>query len=198
MVAYFSLESWVTVPTNSTITIHKQTVMVHPIIDRYYNHNPYHRRSSSLVQAKGLMTNEKASADLGTGVSGTFSADLKRGPLTPSLRDSLATTLTPSMHDRSLGSPATTPGEQRLPTRQDKPTSPTSSVDGRHLATLPVNRDTSKPQEQGNTKKKRRSLSNYQSNPHEDSEDIAGPPEASRSAAYGDPLKIAQYFPELN
>lgn len=55
----FERESWVTVPTNSTLTIHKQTVMVHPIIDDYYSYNPYHSRSSKFVQDKGLVTNEK-------------------------------------------------------------------------------------------------------------------------------------------
>lgn len=55
----FDRESWVTVPTNSTLTIHKQTVMVHPIIDEYYNYNPSHSRSSKFVQDKGLVTNEK-------------------------------------------------------------------------------------------------------------------------------------------
>jgi len=55
----FERDNWVTVPTNSTLTIHKQTVMVHPIIDEYYNHNPYHLRSSAFVVEKGLVSNEK-------------------------------------------------------------------------------------------------------------------------------------------
>jgi glutamine amidotransferase len=55
-----NLETWVNVPTNSILTIHKQTVMVHPIIDQYYDRSPYHVRSSAFVQAKGLVTNEKA------------------------------------------------------------------------------------------------------------------------------------------
>ena len=56
-----SAESWVTVPTNSTLTIHKQTVMVHPIIDENYSYNPYHSRSSKYARAKGLVASEKAS-----------------------------------------------------------------------------------------------------------------------------------------
>lgn len=47
------LDNWVTVPTNSTITIHKQTVMVHPIIDAFYSPNPAHVRSAGFAQAKG-------------------------------------------------------------------------------------------------------------------------------------------------
>ncbi|TQS34723.1 hypothetical protein Golomagni_04882 [Golovinomyces magnicellulatus] len=52
----FDRESWLAVPTNSTLTIHKQTVMVHPIIDEYYDTNPSHFRSSQFVQDNGLST----------------------------------------------------------------------------------------------------------------------------------------------
>ena len=50
-------DNWVTVPTNSTITIHKQTVMIHPIIDEYYNHSPSYSRSSGFAVSKGLVSN---------------------------------------------------------------------------------------------------------------------------------------------
>ncbi|KAG9250945.1 nucleophile aminohydrolase [Emericellopsis atlantica] len=56
----FERENWVNVPTNSILTIHRQTVMMHPILDKYYERDPYHVRSSAFVQAKGLVTNEKA------------------------------------------------------------------------------------------------------------------------------------------
>lgn len=49
----FERDNWVTVPTNSTITISGQTVMIHPIIDENYNHNPAHSRSATFAQAKG-------------------------------------------------------------------------------------------------------------------------------------------------
>lgn len=49
-------------PTNSVLTIHKQTVMVHPIVDKFYSRNPNHFRSSAFVQTKGLIANEKVSA----------------------------------------------------------------------------------------------------------------------------------------
>ncbi|KAH8125160.1 hypothetical protein ACSS6W_009245 [Trichoderma asperelloides] len=58
----FERENWVNVPTNSILTIHRQTVMVHPILDKYYEGDPYHVRSSAFVQAKGLITNEKATS----------------------------------------------------------------------------------------------------------------------------------------
>lgn len=50
------LDNWVTVPTNSTLTIHKQTVMIHPIIDQYYNHSPSYVRSSRFVVSQGLVS----------------------------------------------------------------------------------------------------------------------------------------------
>ena len=50
----FERDNWVTVPTNSTITIHKQTVMIHPIIDEYYNHNPSYQRSGGFAHSQGL------------------------------------------------------------------------------------------------------------------------------------------------
>lgn len=50
------------VPTNSILTIHNQTVMVHPIMDRYYDRNPHHRRSTAFVRTKGLSANEKGTS----------------------------------------------------------------------------------------------------------------------------------------
>ncbi|KAI9716276.1 MAG: hypothetical protein M1812_005501 [Candelaria pacifica] len=54
----FERDNWVRVPTNSTLTIHKQTVLVHPIIDQYYNPNPSFERSSGYAESKGLVSNE--------------------------------------------------------------------------------------------------------------------------------------------
>ncbi|RCI16878.1 hypothetical protein L249_2043 [Ophiocordyceps polyrhachis-furcata BCC 54312] len=56
----FERENWVNVPTNSILTIHRQTVMMHPILDRHYERDPCHVRSSAFVQTKGLVSNEKA------------------------------------------------------------------------------------------------------------------------------------------
>ncbi|CAO1599096.1 glutamine amidotransferase subunit [Xanthoria calcicola] len=56
----FERDDWVIVPTNSTLTIHKQAVMIHPIIDRYYNPNPSYTRSTGFAVSKGLdVTEEK-------------------------------------------------------------------------------------------------------------------------------------------
>jgi len=52
----FERDNWVTVPTNSTLTIHKQTVMIHPIIDEYYNNTPSYSRSAQYAKEKGLVS----------------------------------------------------------------------------------------------------------------------------------------------
>ncbi|KAF2453132.1 nucleophile aminohydrolase [Lineolata rhizophorae] len=52
----FERDNWVTVPTNSVLTIHKQTVMIHPIVDEFYCHDPAHSRSSKFAQTKGQTT----------------------------------------------------------------------------------------------------------------------------------------------
>lgn len=54
-------DNWVTVPTNSTLTIHKQTVMIHPILDQYHNQSPFHTRSLKLATEKGQMSTKETS-----------------------------------------------------------------------------------------------------------------------------------------
>ena len=49
----FERDNWVTVPTNSVLTIHNQTVLIHPILDEYYNHAPDLPRSSRFAADKG-------------------------------------------------------------------------------------------------------------------------------------------------
>jgi glutamine amidotransferase len=38
------------------LTIHKQTVLIHPILDEFYDDDPNHDRSSGLVASKGLVS----------------------------------------------------------------------------------------------------------------------------------------------
>ena len=45
---------WVTVPTNSILSIHKQTVLIHPIIDQYYQ-PPSYSRSAAFAESKGMV-----------------------------------------------------------------------------------------------------------------------------------------------
>lgn len=55
----FERDNWVTVPVNSVLTIHNQTVLIHPILDEYYNHTPL-PRSSAYAADKGQMTSPVA------------------------------------------------------------------------------------------------------------------------------------------
>jgi len=70
----FERDNWVTVPTNSTITIHKQTVLIHPILDQYYDHTPSHGRSSKLALEQGQTSVDK-DAMLKTMRSGQHTVD---------------------------------------------------------------------------------------------------------------------------
>lgn len=51
----FERGDWTTVPTNSILTIKKQTVLLHPIQDEYSQEDPLYTRNSSLAESKGLM-----------------------------------------------------------------------------------------------------------------------------------------------
>ncbi|KAL7270615.1 glutamine amidotransferase subunit [Rhizina undulata] len=51
----FERGDWVTVPTNSILTINKQTVLIHPIKDKYYQPNPSYTRSATFVESKGMI-----------------------------------------------------------------------------------------------------------------------------------------------
>jgi glutamine amidotransferase len=158
--------------------------MVHPIIDEYYSYNPSHSRSSKYVQDKGLVTNEKGVLNGGSPgtTPGSLSTTSTKSTLSSSLRDSIATTLIPSMHS-ALPTIITARENDRADFRQ------LSSVQAR---------DTWKPQDTQNTKKKRISLTSMDVSPSGTPIIEREPDSPPPRAAYGDPNKIAQYFPELN
>ena len=52
----FERDNWVTVPTNSVLTIHRQTVMVHPILDAFYNASPSFVRRGEFAESMGLVS----------------------------------------------------------------------------------------------------------------------------------------------
>lgn len=52
----FLIDNWVSVPTNSVVTIHKQTVLLHPILDEFYDEDLNHDRSSCYAVSKGLVS----------------------------------------------------------------------------------------------------------------------------------------------
>ncbi|KAF2486274.1 nucleophile aminohydrolase [Neohortaea acidophila] len=65
----FERDNWVTVPTNSVLTIHNQTVLIHPILDEFYNLSPITPRSRNFAAEKGQSTGDdllaKQTAGLG-------------------------------------------------------------------------------------------------------------------------------------
>ncbi|KAK4631817.1 putative glutamine amidotransferase DUG3 [Fulvia fulva] len=54
----FERDNWVTVPTNSVLTIHNQNVLIHPILDEYYNHTASFVRSTEFAADKGQTTGD--------------------------------------------------------------------------------------------------------------------------------------------
>jgi glutamine amidotransferase len=162
--------------------------MVHPIIDEYYNYNPSHSRSSKFAQDKGLVTNEKGTSTPAHSSTPARSSTPTRpelyrlrSTLGSSLHESLASTLVPSMHVAI--SPALSPTTENLPS----------------LPSLST-RDSNRPQEMTNTKKKRKSPITREREPQAQAEAVEPVPDSPppQRTAYGDPNKIAQYFPELN
>lgn len=52
----FERHNWLSVPTNTILTICDQTVFVRPIRDEFYNPDPSAERSSNFAKAQGLVT----------------------------------------------------------------------------------------------------------------------------------------------
>ena len=55
------------------MTINKQTVLIHPIIDEFWSSNPSHERNSSLAQKRGQTTVNNKKEVIGTGANGSKS-----------------------------------------------------------------------------------------------------------------------------
>ncbi|KXT02200.1 hypothetical protein AC578_5944 [Pseudocercospora eumusae] len=54
----FERDNWVTVPTNSVLTIHNQNVLIHPILDEFYNSTSTFVRSDAFAADKGQTTGD--------------------------------------------------------------------------------------------------------------------------------------------
>ncbi|KAK9448208.1 nucleophile aminohydrolase [Limtongia smithiae] len=52
----FERSDWVTIPTNTIVTINDQTVLLYPIYDEYYNSDPAVARSSGFAASRGLVS----------------------------------------------------------------------------------------------------------------------------------------------
>ncbi|KAJ4168057.1 glutamine amidotransferase subunit [Fusarium falciforme] len=184
----FERENWVNVPTNSLLTIHRQTVMVHPIVDKYYERDPHHIRSSAYVQAKGLTSNEKTrseSASPGMVDRHQHELDSYRKMMTASLQFGPSRSLSPDIARRS-----------RAPASMRESTPISHSVQA-----SPPSEASNKPvPAQGNIKVKRRSIQILDSNQSfgstTDLDQISDTEEPTR-AEVRNPRKLSQYFPEL-
>jgi glutamine amidotransferase len=172
--------------------------MVHPIIDEYYNYNPYHRRSSKFVHDKGLITNEKGNPNNAGSTANTPG-------ITLSLNKALSGTSPPIHYFRSANphdttgttlvdpiSPALTPARENSPLRYQIPSQHTDIRQITALHSLRSQDGPARPQELGNVGKKRITPD------AEDAPALEQETAEPRATAYGDPAKIAQYFPELN
>ncbi|EEY13924.1 Dug3p [Verticillium alfalfae VaMs.102] len=181
----FERENWVNVPTNSVLTIHNQTVMVHPIVDEYFDRSPYHVRSSAFVQAKGLTANEKASAHLSPSVSAL-------APNPEAQRKAMLGPAVPLGVTRKSDSVSAS-GKTRPASGLHEASTPS---DARSILTLSSSQsNTSRPQVQGNIKVKRKTLDVSEQAPTEvDSDsDTAEQP----GQGIGHPNKLSRFFPEL-
>ncbi|KAJ4306354.1 glutamine amidotransferase subunit [Collariella sp. IMI 366227] len=187
----FERANWVNVPTNSILTIHNQTVMVHPIMDQYYDRDPHHRRSTAFVRNKGLSANEKGTTGAGTPLN-LPAISRSRTP------DGLSTASTLPRSRTPLSRAENVPPDSPATTLQASP------MDVRALTAPPVIRSASQqPPAQGNIKKKRASLSAVDVTHggvgaalvgYFDSSPVT--PEPVRTE-FGNPHKIARLFPEL-
>ncbi|KAI7781549.1 glutamine amidotransferase [Diaporthe eres] len=205
----FERENWINVPTNSILTIHDQTAFVQPIIDQFHHKDPWHRRSAGFVQSKGLAANEKTPTPLSmpnpavAAPEGNLQAEMfhKRANLGPTIPFSLMRSITPQI-SRTTTSEAPSSFVAASPRPSLSTVDTSKSTDFRTVTGPPVSRQasTSNPPALGNIKKKRMSLSNL--------DQLQGPSPSSETepptpmspvdrTSYGDPNKIAQYFPEL-
>lgn len=196
-------------PTNSILTIHDQTAFVQDIRDQFCDKDPWQRRSAGFVHSKGLVANEKTAT-----ASALPSPDIvapksnqpaepapKKAHLGPTIPFSMMRSITPQI------SRTTTPeisSNYSAPPRAERATVSfvchPSSAEMRSVKGPSEFKSSSQanPPAQGNIKKKRMSLNDLPSGPGQPAD--AGPPtpvSPSERTGYGDPAKIARYFPEL-
>ncbi|KAK4191626.1 nucleophile aminohydrolase [Podospora australis] len=208
----FERENWVNVPTNSILTIHNQTVMVHPIKDQYYDRNPQHRRSAAFVRTKGLAANEKGRVGVPASLPASvqqpaapateheISYNPKRflGPNVPTIPFSVSRAR-PSENGHSTLPRTRTPLCHSETSSTLVPSvSTTSPPESRDITPPVIIRSTQQPPSQGNIKKKRASLSAVDATGYVPYLDNTSPitPEPSRSE-FGNRDKIVRMFPEL-
>ncbi|ROW02711.1 hypothetical protein VSDG_01688 [Cytospora chrysosperma] len=210
----FEREHWINVPTNSILTIHDQTALVQPIIDQFHHKDPWHRRSAGFVQSKGLVANEKTAAPAAMPnpavivTSNNQQAEnvQKKTHLGPTIPFSMMRSISPQISRNTT--PEVSVNFAAPPPRPPlSKTDSNSSTETRVAFAPPSYRQStaSAPAPapapaQGNIKKKRMTLSNVEQSQGLYSTGENDPPtplSPVERAAYGDPNKIARFFPEL-
>ncbi|KAI8221777.1 putative glutamine amidotransferase DUG3 [Colletotrichum sp. SAR 10_99] len=178
-------ENWVNVPTNSILTIHNQTVMVHPIIDKYYDRSPYHVRSSAFVQTKGLIANEKISSLLSPAATPLPTPEASKKTLGPIIPFGVSRSHTPDQSFAVKSRPPSTLHEVSTP------------ADSRSIVTISSGQtSTSRPLVQGNIKVKR-AAPEVQPNIDSDTDSLAPDDQNHSRTEFGHPNKLSRFFPEL-
>lgn len=86
----FERGDWTAVPTNSILTIKNQTVLLHPILDEYYQSDPLYARSAKLAESKGLMGSVPVSKPVELNVPPLEREGRKRLPRSPALAAQIA------------------------------------------------------------------------------------------------------------
>ncbi|KAK1594733.1 nucleophile aminohydrolase [Colletotrichum navitas] len=194
----FERENWVNVPTNSILTIHNQTVMVHPIIDKYYDRSPYHARSSAFVQTKGLMANEKISSLLSPAATALPSPETSKRNLGPTIPLGISRSHTPEsgfgVSRNHTPEPGFT-GKSRSPSQLHEVSTP---VDSRSILSISSTRiNTPRPTVQGNIKVKRTAPEQVSPHVDSDTESLVPEDQSQSRTEFGHPNKLSRYFPEL-
>ncbi|KAI5840171.1 nucleophile aminohydrolase [Morchella snyderi] len=115
----FERGDWVTVPTNSVLSINKQTVLIHPIVDQYYQSNPSFARSTALAESKGMVGQGPEAPATGIPTSASIPAPI---PMT-SLSNSTSTNGEPTPKSSSTTTPksiATPPPVEKVQPKAKK------------------------------------------------------------------------------
>ncbi|KAM0348040.1 hypothetical protein ACHAPU_004543 [Fusarium lateritium] len=187
--------------------------MVHPIIDKYYERDPHHVRSSAFVQAKGLTSNEKNRSDTGSPAVNDRQHDdldgyrkmigkLSIGPSRSLSPDVCRQTRTPAPVCESITVPQPQPqlqtqAKQSQPVLQSQSQSQPQPQPQPAQVSPPIDQNNRPAPAQGNIKVKRRSVQlpdSYQGS--SDFDQISDTDEPT-CADVRNPRKLSRYFPEL-
>lgn len=210
LVADYFAENWINVPTNSILTIHDQTAFVQDIKDQFYSSDPWQRRSAGFVHSKGLATNEKTAtppdlpspALVVTDKSQSDSKSQKKTHLGPNIPFNLMRSVSPQRQQSATPLSDTTSNQTAFNRTRATISGTVPNVTDVRSVTVSTDVRPPLPQHapsQGNIKKKRMSLSDLpqaQGQQHHEEHPLT-PQTPIERAAYGDPNKIAQFFPEL-